>query len=398
MEKTINIPALTSEVREAVINNKGNACPMMVRLAWHASGTFDQTAQTGGSNGSTMRFNPESGDNANKGLSIARDILHLVKVNHPELSYADLWTFAGAAAVEFCGGPKIPFQFCRADHKDGCYVVENGRLPDANLGADHLRQVFYRMGFNDQEIVALSGAHTLGRCHMVRSGFDGPWTRNPLKFDNEYFKNLIELEWRKKEWDGPLQFEDVPTGQLMMLPTDMALIIDPVFRKYTELYAQNEAKFFEDFAAAFSKLISLGCPKTREEPLSEKDKISAHFREAAMHGSLPVVKELAAKADVHQLELSSGRSALHKAAFWGHIETVLFLARDLKLNVNQQDYNGDTAAHDAARFGHINVVRALVENGANVGVRNKAGLTVADVAAQYEKPDIVGYLKGHSNL
>lgn len=33
-----------------------------------------------------------------------------------------------------------------------------------------------RMGFNDQEIVALCGAHTLGRCHSDRSGFLGPWT------------------------------------------------------------------------------------------------------------------------------------------------------------------------------------------------------------------------------
>jgi hypothetical protein len=51
------------------------------------------------------------------------------------------------------------------------------------------------MGFDDKDIVALSGAHTLGSCHRLRSGFDGPWTHNPLKFDNEYFKNLLELEW-----------------------------------------------------------------------------------------------------------------------------------------------------------------------------------------------------------
>ena len=37
------------------------------------------------------------------------------------------------------------------------------RLPDASKGAPHIRDVFYRMGFNDQEIVALSGAHALGR-------------------------------------------------------------------------------------------------------------------------------------------------------------------------------------------------------------------------------------------
>ncbi len=64
-------------------------------------------------------------------------------------------------------------------------VIGLGFLPDASQGADHLRKVFYRMGFNDKEIVALSGAHTLGRCHEVRSGFDGPWTHAPLRFDNE---------------------------------------------------------------------------------------------------------------------------------------------------------------------------------------------------------------------
>jgi catalase (peroxidase I) len=37
------------------------------------------------------------------------------------------------------------------------------------IGAEHLRWVFYKMGMNDQEIVALSGAHTFGRCHTVRS-------------------------------------------------------------------------------------------------------------------------------------------------------------------------------------------------------------------------------------
>jgi len=42
-----------------------------------------------------------------------------------------------------------------------------GRLPDASQGAQHLRDVFYRMGFDDEAIVALSGAHTLGRCHQV---------------------------------------------------------------------------------------------------------------------------------------------------------------------------------------------------------------------------------------
>lgn len=46
------------------------------------------------------------------------------------------------------------------------------------------------MGFNDQEIVALSGAHALGRCHTDRSGFEGPWQFSPTTFSNEYFRLL----------------------------------------------------------------------------------------------------------------------------------------------------------------------------------------------------------------
>jgi hypothetical protein len=390
---------LTSEIRSAIINRKSNACPMMVRLAWHASGTFDKNAteKVGGSNGSTMRFAPESTDGANKGLHISTDMLHLVKVNHPEISYSDLWTYAGAQAVEFLGGPKVPHKFGRVDHPNDSHVPENGRLPDASQGAQHLRDVFYRMGFNDQEIVALSGAHTLGRCHLVRSGFDGPWTRNPLNFDNEYFRNLLHLEWKIKEWEGPQQFADVETGELMMLPTDIALKTDPEFRKYVEIYANSQEKFFEDFSAAFSKLLHLGCPVKNPESKTDNDVLSAKFREAAMHGSLGPVQELSKKCDVHQLEKSSGRSALHKAAFWGHLDTVKFLSGELKMNVNQQDYAGDTAAHDAARFGHLEVIKVLIENGSNLALKNEEGKTVLDTAVQYEKHEVVAHLKKFSN-
>ncbi|KAF9592830.1 hypothetical protein IFM89_017795 [Coptis chinensis] len=54
--------------------------------------------------------------------------------------------------------------------------------------SDHLRDVFVKqMGLSDQDIIALSGGHTLGRCHKDCSGFEGPWTVNPLIFDNSYF-------------------------------------------------------------------------------------------------------------------------------------------------------------------------------------------------------------------
>lgn len=57
----------------------GSYGPVLVRLAWHASGTFDKETGTGGSNGATMRFAPEGDHGANAGLKAARDFLEPVK-------------------------------------------------------------------------------------------------------------------------------------------------------------------------------------------------------------------------------------------------------------------------------------------------------------------------------
>jgi hypothetical protein len=399
MEADINVDALKSEIRNAVINTKANACPITMRLAWHASGTYDKRDGTGGSNGATMRFPLEANDGANKGLSIVRDMLYPVKQRHPEISYADLWCLASVAAIEFSGGPKIPFKFGRQDFTDESRCPANGRLPDALKGADHIRDVFGRMGFNDQEIVALIGGHTLGSCHLVRSGFDGPWTRNPLKFDNTFFKNLVELEWREKKWDGPRQFEDVATGELMMLPTDMALRDDPQFRVWVDLYAKDEQKFFQDFAHSYAKLISLGTPADpfkEDKPLTDQEKLNLKFRAAAMHGSVGVCKELHAKgAHANEQEKSSGRTALHKAAFWGHDATIKFLVNDLKVNLNTQDHNGDTALHDAARFGHAQIVQILLDGKADRSIKNKDGKDAHQVALDQDKPAVAEILAKH---
>jgi len=315
----LNVQSVTSDIRKAVVNDKANACPMAIRLAWHASGTFGKEDNLGGSDGAGMRFAPESTDGANAGLSIMRDMLKPVNAAHPGMSIADVWAVAGAEAVSFCGGPKVPVVLGRTDAADGSKCPPNGRLPDAAQGAAHLRDVFHRQGFSDREIVALSGAHTLGRCHSTRSGFDGPWTSDPLKFDNEYFRNLIEKNWTKRVWDGPEQFQD-ESGTLMMLPTDVALLDDPVFRPVVEEYAANEALFFTEFSAVFAKLLANGCPAAG---IGKKgDAATATFLENAMHGSLERCKEAAAAgADVHATEAASGRSALHKAAR-RHLEAI----------------------------------------------------------------------------
>lgn len=89
-----------------------------------------------------MRWQPQVDDEANKGLHILKDLMLPVKQNHPEISLADLWAFAGCCGIEFLGGPKIPFKFGRRDDQKPYRVPPNGRLPDASQGAEHLRAIF----------------------------------------------------------------------------------------------------------------------------------------------------------------------------------------------------------------------------------------------------------------
>lgn len=249
----------------------GDIGPVLVRLAWHCSGTWDKDVKNGGSDGATMRFSPEADHGGNAGLGWARNMLEPVKAAHPEMSYADLYIFAGKVAIEAMGGPDIVFTAGRTDAPQAsCPAADNrfspdGRLPDGDKGAQHVRDIFYRMGFNDQEIVALSGAHSLGRCHTDRSGFWGPWSYSPSTFSNEYFRLLVEETWTPKTehngkpWpvDQP-QFEN-GNKQLMMLTTDLALIKDPLFNAWVVKYKADEELFFADFAKAYKKLNELGC-------------------------------------------------------------------------------------------------------------------------------------------
>jgi len=239
--------------------DNGSLGPVFVRLAWHASGTYCKETKTGGSDGATMRFDSECQDPANAGLRLAQQFLEPIKAKFPAISYADLWILAAYVAIEAMGGPVIPFTGGRKDATNEGACPPNGRLPDASQGADHIRNVFYRMGFTDREIVALNGGgHTIGRCHADRSGYDGPWTFAPTKFSNLFFKTLFANEWRPKNWDGPLQYEDAKTGKLMMLPTDLVFKSDPGFRKWSVLYKADKDQFMVDFAEAFKKLTELG--------------------------------------------------------------------------------------------------------------------------------------------
>lgn len=192
----------------------GTYGPILIRLAWHSSGTYCAKNGTGGSNGATMRYPLEAGDPENVGLADARRLFEPLKAKYPAWSYADLWVLAAYCALETSGGPKIEFHAGRTDAAQR-KAIAPGRLPKAEAGvaegmevdsegrikgwentAKHIREVFSRMGFSDRETVALiCGGHVYGRCHTGSSGYAGAWVENPTRFSNEYAADMFGDEW-----------------------------------------------------------------------------------------------------------------------------------------------------------------------------------------------------------
>ncbi|RHY32312.1 hypothetical protein DYB32_002666 [Aphanomyces invadans] len=260
-EKPVNLAAVRDDI-VALIESDNSLAPTLIRLAWHSSGTYSKVDGSGGSKGGTIRHDPEINHGGNHGLVIVIEKLNAIKAKYPTLSHADLYIYAGVVAISEMGGPEVPFRLGRNDAPSQTACTPDDRLPAADKGSKpntikHIRDVFYRMGFNDREIVALIGAHAVGRCYPTRSGYSGPWTRAETTFSNEYFRELVENKWTLKKWDGPEQYTD-PTGDLMMLPADMAFLWDPQFKKYVDLYAKDEDVWHKDFAKAFQKLTENG--------------------------------------------------------------------------------------------------------------------------------------------
>lgn len=178
--------------------------------------------------------------------------------------------------------------------------------PDPLKTAHDVRVTFARMGMNDEETVALTaGGHTVGKAHgngnaatlgeapeganleeqglgwinnssrgigrdTISSGLEGAWTTNPTKWDNGYFQLLLNHDWelRKspagawqwepvniKEEDKPVDVED-PSIRCnpIMTDADMAMKIDPEYRKISERFYNDHKYFSETFARAWFKL------------------------------------------------------------------------------------------------------------------------------------------------
>lgn len=259
-----------------------DCAPIFLRMAWHDAGTYDSRRENlgwpeaGGAIGS-LRTHHEIYAPVNAGLMRAiSTFLAPIKKEVPLVSWADLFQMAGACAVEASGGPVIPIRYGRVDGKPVDKAPPPFGLPDARppyAGPDekdpaaHLKYVFGKYNMTNKDIVALSGAHTIGRAFAERSGAvkegldDGTaytkagcpflrhsttpggrsWTKNWLKFDNSYFTDMGNGD-----------------SETFSLPTDLVLKEHLDFKPYFDEFAADQKSFFVAYSASHVKLSELG--------------------------------------------------------------------------------------------------------------------------------------------
>lgn len=268
LSSTVGVRLLAAMVRDLRALVLEKSCgPILIRLSWHDAGVYSSGRKKGGCPNAAMRFRDggEGTFGANAGLpTVALSLLQPISSKYVNdlgvISHTDLWALAANVAIDVMGGPPITTRFGRVDAGSSKDSVEGqeGRLPDGDKGPDHLRDIFWPKGFSDKDIVALSGAHTVGANHLDRSGFDGPWTENPLTFDNTYFKDLVFKSYKLEQTaKGLPQNRHGATGTVM-LQSDLALLTDPAFKVHVYRYASDQAAFFADFADAWVRLQELG--------------------------------------------------------------------------------------------------------------------------------------------
>jgi catalase-peroxidase len=349
--QALDVDALKQDVVKVMTTSQdwwpadyGHYGGLMIRLSWHAAGTYRIADGRGGAGDGSQRFAPLNSwpDNAN--LDKARRLLWPVKQKYGRrISWADLLVFAGNCALESMGFKTFGFAFGREDvwepeeifwgpedtwlgderysgerELGGPFgAVQMGLIyvnpegpngnPDPLASARDIRETFGRMAMNDEETVALiAGGHTFGKCHgavdpsyvgpepegcpvehqglgwmnsygsgkggdTITSGLEGAWTNEPVKWDNGYFDNLFNYDWElttspagAKQWTptNPEAQGTVPDAHdparrhaPMMLTSDMALKLDPVYGPISKRFHENPDQFAEAFAKAWYKLL-----------------------------------------------------------------------------------------------------------------------------------------------
>ncbi len=351
--KKLDYEALKKDLKKLMTDSQewwpadwGHYGGLMIRMAWHAAGTYRSADGRGGANTGNQRFAPVNSWPDNVNLDKARRLLWPIKKKYGnKISWADLMILAGNVAYESMGFKIFGFGGGREDiwhPEEDVYwgsesewlgksryedhnseslenplaAVQMGLIyvnpegvdgnPDPLKTAQDVRTTFKRMAMNDEETVALTaGGHTVGKAHgngdasklgpepegapiddqgfgwknpagkgnaedTVSSGLEGAWTTTPDRWNHTYFHLLLNYEWElKKSPAGAWQWEPVNIKEEdkpfdahipgvrqnpIMTDADMAMKMDPEYRKISERFYKDPAYFEEVFARAWFKL------------------------------------------------------------------------------------------------------------------------------------------------
>ncbi|HYH31348.1 MAG TPA: catalase/peroxidase HPI [Pseudonocardia sp.] len=358
----LDLDALAKDVDEVLTTSQdwwpadfGHYGPLVLRMTWHCAGTYRIHDGRGGAAAGMQRFAPLNSWPDNRNLDKARRLLWPVKQKYGRrISWADLMVFAGNRALETMGFPTFGFGGGRvdvwepdedvywgpehtwlgdsrhggvrdlekplaADQMGLIYVNPEGpnTVPDPLMAARDIRSTFRRMGFDDEETVALiTGGHTFGKTHgaadpdrhlgpepegaaleeqglgwasghgsgkgadTITSGLEGTWTATPTRWDSSFLENLFGVEWDVAlspaglwQWiprDGagagtvPDAHDPSRTHAPTILTTDLALRVDPGYEPIARRFLEHPDQLADAFARAWFKLthIDMG-PKQR---------------------------------------------------------------------------------------------------------------------------------------
>ncbi len=357
--KSLDLNAVVADIKKMMTTSQdwwpadyGNYGPLFIRMAWHSAGTYRIDDGRGGANGGFQRLAPLNSWPDNDNLDKARRLLWPIKQKYGEkISWADLMVLTGNVALETMGFKTLGFAGGREDAWEASSVnwgtekqwfanhrkTANGKLkkpyaatemgliyvnaqgpdnvPDPKASAKQIREVFARMGMNDEETVALiAGGHAFGKNHgaaptkyqgpapegapieqqglgwknsygtgvgadTITSGLEGGWTSTPTRWSHQYLYNLFHCEvngtgphqWVKtKSPAGAIQWEPSDKSALAMVPdahdpdkkhvpimltTDLALRADPDYEVIAKRFLEHPEQLDTAFAKAWFKLI-----------------------------------------------------------------------------------------------------------------------------------------------
>jgi catalase-peroxidase len=316
--KTLDLKAVKQDLVELMTASQdwwpadyGHYGPLFIRMAWHGAGTYRISDGRGGAGSGMQRFAPLNSWPDNVNLDKARRLLWPVKAKYGrKISWADLMILeAEWLADERYSGDRDLANPLGAVQMGLIYVNPEGPngVPDPLASATDIRETFARMAMNDEETVALiAGGHTFGKTHgaadpneyigpepeaaplqdmglgwrnsfgtgngddTISSGLEGAWTPTPVTWDNSFFETLFGYEWEQVKspagaWQwvptDPAAKNAVPdphdpskTHAPVMLTTDLALRMDPIYEPISRRFLQNPDQLADAFARAWFKL------------------------------------------------------------------------------------------------------------------------------------------------